>query len=131
MKLFTECWLALLNTLNALTGPPTDGIQQSLGFLRSSGRGHVPHYPFPPEVNPLKFKPPSEIGSKDSSIECDYTAMGEGWRSCFTPEDRGCWLKGPGNKSFDINTIYEQKAPTGIVRRVFLYISRCLYHHND
>lgn len=137
MKLLTECWLALLDAFNALTGTPTDGSQRSLGFLGSSGRGHVPHvphaphYPLPPKPkkNPLVFEPPS--GGQDNSIVCDYSAMGEGWRTCTEADDRGCWLKGPGNEGFNINTDYENKAPKGITRKVLLYLSSCLYHHDD
>lgn len=136
MKLFTECWLALLDAFNALTGTPTDGSQQSLGFLGPAGHvphvPHVPHYPLlPPKKNPLRFTPPSGGESQDNSIVCDYTAMGAGWSPCSHAGDRGCWLQGPGDQRFDIDTDYEFKAPIGITRKVLLCISRCLFHHDD
>lgn len=125
MKLVKECWLALLDAFNLLTGTPTDGNQQSLGFLGWPGRSripHVPHYPLPPKKkNPLVFKPPSQGETKGDTIECDYNAMGDGWLPCSTAEDRGCWLQGPpGTKRFDIDTDYENEAPKGITRKVLL-----------
>ena len=127
MKLFKDCWVALLDVFNALTGTPTDGTQQSLGFGHSPGHGHVPHYPFPPKIPspptpsriPLPiFAPPSHGESPDSSILCDYTAMGPGWGSCSNAEDRGCWLTGPNGQKFDIHTDYETKYPRGVTRKV-------------
>lgn len=139
MKLVKECWLALLDAFNALTGTPTDGSQQSLGFPGWPGRGHVspvPHFPnvplkntVPPEKNPLIFPPPSHRNFGASNFTCDYTAMGTGWTPCSTEKDRGCWLKGPpGTRRFDIDTDYENEAPKGITRKVLLSNSRCLYH---
>lgn len=133
MKLAKECWLALLDAFNALTGTPTDRSQQSLGFPGWPGHSNVSPVPHAPtqghvseEKNPLKFLPPSH-GEKDA-IECDYTAMGSGWAPCSTEEDRGCWLKGPGGKRYDINTDYEHDKPIGITRKVLLSNPRCLYH---
>lgn len=135
MKLVKECWLALLDAFNALTGTPTDGSQQSLGFPGWPGRGHVSHAPnvpiqnnLPIEKSPLVFRPPSLGEFKDESIECDYRAMGKGWTPCSSHTDRGCWLQGPpGTKRFDIDTDYENEAPKGITRKVFSSYSRCLY----
>ena len=131
MKLFTDCWVALLDVFNALTGTPTDGTQQSLGFGHWPGHGHVPKYPFPPKKPssptpptpsriPLPiFAPPSGGEFEDSSILCDYTAMGPGWGNCSHADDRGCWLKGPNGQKYSIDTDYETKYPKGVTRKVF------------
>lgn len=128
MKLFKDCWVALLDVFNALTGTPTDGTQQSLGLGRP-GHGHVPHYPFPkpgrpptpiPSKTPVPiFAPPSHGESPDSSILCDYSAMGPGWGPCSDFDNRGCWLKGPNGQTFDIDTDYETKYPKGVTRKVW------------
>lgn len=128
MKLFTDCWVALLDLFNALTGTPTDGTQQSLGVGHwPPGHGHVPKYPFPPKKPspptpsriPLPiFAPPSGGESPDSSILCDYTAMGPGWGNCSQPDDRGCWLKGPAGQKYSIDTDYETHYPKGVTRKV-------------
>lgn len=148
MKLVKECWIALLDAFNALTGTPTDGSQQSLGFSGWPRRGHrplVPHVPHIPHVrpvphvpihddepiekDPLVFRPPSHDELKIDNFTCDYRAMGAGWAPCSTNEDRGCWLQGPpGTRRFDIDSDYENDAPKGITRKVFLSNSRCLYH---
>lgn len=134
MKLLKDCWVALLEAFNALTGTPTDGSQQSLGFGHFPGHrpghppGHAPHYPFPPKkpLNPVPskvpvpiFAPPSHGESPDSDIFCDYTAMGPGWGSCSTADDRGCWLKGPNGQTYNIDTDYETKYPKGVTRKVW------------
>lgn len=137
MKLFKECLLALLDAFHAFMGTPTDGSQQSLGLPGWPGRGHVPHaphvphYPFPPKRNPLVFAPPSQGEAEQNSIVCDYRAMGGGWRHCSTPQDRGCWLQGPGSERFDIDTDYENRAPKGVTRKVFPSNSRYLLHHDS
>ena len=129
MKLFKDCWVALLELFNAITILPTDGTQQSLGFGRRPGHEKIPHYPFPPEnpalpqqidTPPSVFQPPSHGQEPKSSIVCNYSAMGSGWSGCSTPSDRGCWLTGPGGKRFDINTDYELEAPRGVTRKVRL-----------
>lgn len=128
MKLVNECWLVLLEAFNALTGTPRDGSQQSLeagGWPRHEDVSHVPHIhdTFPPENDPRVFLPPSHGRNGRNKFKCDYRAMGKGWRSCSTPEDRGCWLEGPqGTKKFDIGTDYEKYAPIGVTRKVFLLL---------
>ena len=141
MKLVKECWLALLEAFNTLTGTPTDESQQSLGFPGWPGHGDlspVPHVPtqehVPEEKSPLLFQPPSHGESKSNGFQCDYRAMGPGWAPCSTEKDRGCWLQGPpgkgpnGTDRYDIHTNYEHFAPIGTTRQVLLCNSRCLYH---
>lgn len=140
MKLLKDCWVALLEAFNALTGTSTDGLQQSLGFGHfpghRPGHGHVPHYPFPPKkpLNPVPskvpvpiFAPPSHGESPDSDILCDYTAMGPGWGSCSTADDRGCWLKGPNGQTYNIDTDYETQYPKGVTRKVWSSNPWCLH----
>lgn len=146
MKFAKECWLALLDTFNALMGMPTNENEKPLGF---GGRiPHVPHVPqasqalYVPEnpfqlgndlptedKNPLIFQPPSHNQNRNSGFTCNYTAMGEGWRPCSTNKNRRCWLQGPGTKQFNISTDYEHFAPKGITRRVLLSNSKCLDYY--
>lgn len=126
MKFLKDCWIVLLEAFNTITGIPSNENQQSLGLGHwRPGHGRTPHYPFPPKPKPppiLKpepvFSPPSRGENPDSSIVCDYSAMGSGWGHCSTASDRGCWLKGPNGQQFDINTDYELKKPIGVTRKV-------------
>jgi hypothetical protein len=61
------------------------------------------------------FTPPN--GRRGSSFTCRYPTL-KGWKACSTPQDRGCWLKGPNGERYDINSNYETKTPPGIVRKV-------------
>ncbi|KAM7184307.1 multicopper oxidase [Naviculisporaceae sp. PSN 640] len=72
------------------------------------------------------FKPPGGLPEGDGSdFVCDYSAM-KGFRSCSTPEDRGCWLTNDLDKIWDIYTDYEATdetlptpvniMPTGVTR---------------
>ncbi len=128
MKLFKDCWVALLDLFNAVTLTSTDGsAQHSLGFGDWPGfRPGKPQFPFPskpkPTLTPIRkpvFTPPSRGEDSDNGILCDYTAMGAGWGSCSTADDRGCWLKGPNGQRYDINTDYENKYPKGVTRKVY------------
>ena len=114
MKLLQDCWIALLELYDALTiSSMTDrlGLQQSIqhsGFqLPSISSGGGP-----------AFTPPTHPEYRDSSIICNYTSMGSQWKPCSSPDNRGCWLKGPNGQDFNINTDYEQIAPKGVTRKV-------------
>ena len=130
MKLFKDCWVALLEVFNAISATTTDETQQSLGFgSLQPAHGRNPHDSFPPKTldlptptrdSPLIFEPPSH-GERPQGREkfvCNYTAMGEGWSGCSTSSDRGCWLKGPNGEGYNISTNYEDDKPTGITRHV-------------
>jgi hypothetical protein len=69
------------------------------------GGGHAPKFPAP-------HGPDSE-----SPFICKYPVLKD-WTNCSTPENRGCWLKGPSGKEFNINTDYENEYPEGITREV-------------
>lgn len=123
MKFLKDCWIVLLEAFNSISGIPTNETQQSLGLGHwRPGHPRIPHYPFPPKPKkPIPkpiFAPPSLGETPDSSILCDYSAMGPGWGSCSTPSDRGCWLTGPNGERFDIDTDYEVKKPKGVTRKV-------------
>lgn len=125
MKLFKDCWVALLDLFNALTLAPTDGsLQHSLQEFRNRpGHGPRPTLAPAPAVNrnPV-FTPPSHAESPASDIKCDYSAMGPGWGPCSKPTDRLCWLEGPNGQRFDVSTDYETKAPKGVLRKVCLLL---------
>ena len=67
--------------------------------------------------------PPNDPPPRDVAIKCNYSAMGSDWQECNSPNDRGCWLKGPGNKNFSIKTNYERITPKGITRKYVLDVS--------
>lgn len=64
-----------------------------------------------------KFPAPSGPDS-DTDFICKYPALGDAWKSCSFPDDRQCWLKGPGGKQFNISTDYETSWPEGVTREV-------------
>lgn len=132
MKLFKDCWVALLDLFNALTLAPTDGtLQHSLQeFGNRPGHGRRPTAapaPAPSESRNPVFTPPSRGESPASDIKCDYTAMGPGWGPCSKPTDRLCWLEGPNGQRFDVSTDYETKAPKGVLRKVCILLPYTLY----
>lgn len=125
MKLFKDCWVALLDLFNALTLAPTDGsLQHSLqGFGNRPGHGRRPTAaPVPSESRNPVFTPPSRGESPASDIKCDYSAMGPGWGPCSKPTDRLCWLEGPNGQRFDVSTDYETRAPKGVLRKVCILL---------
>ncbi|KAK4125803.1 multicopper oxidase [Parathielavia appendiculata] len=68
-------------------------------------------------------KSPQEGGR--GGLVCDYTkTMPKGWRSCYGPKNRTCWLR-RGDEYIDINTDYEDPAevPQGKLRRFHLEVS--------
>ena len=69
------------------------------------------------------FHPP---GTNDNFL-CNYTKM-VGWEKCSTPTDRKCWLRRTvDGKQYDINTDYENDAPTGMTRRYSLELGKGSY----
>jgi hypothetical protein len=104
MKLF-ERWLAKLVYV--------------LDFINFSPWANVPAAQQPLEISPANyesgpiFRPPN--GPKD--FKCKYPDM-PGWRECTTPQNRGCWLRGPNGEEYNISTDYEKLMPKGITRKV-------------
>lgn len=116
MKLLQDCWIALLELFNLATFSTTGGssLQQAL---------QVPDHAAKPPI----FLPPTHPEDPDSTIKCDYSALGDQWVPCSSPGDRKCWLAGPAGKRFDINTDYEKSFPTGVTRKV---CKKTLLSHN-
>ena len=111
MKL-VERWLAgIFHTLNLLTFSPSGGehvIQQPLGYQSLADYGSGPI-----------FHPPNS----GAGFQCNYSVGQPRWKECSTPQNRGCWLRGPKGDEFNITTDYENFAPVGIVRTYELEVS--------
>ncbi len=86
-------------------GESASSVQQTLEIMDVRNYEHSPI-----------FDPPNK--SPDIQFSCNYTAMGPGWVDCSTNEDRSCWLSGPVNGKYDINTNYEKDYPIGQLRQV-------------
>lgn len=127
MKLFKDCWVALLQLLDTLTLSPTHGsaLQEPLG--------PPSHGPVSPSKGP-KFEPPGLGEERGNAIACDYEHLGPTWKSCSTPDDRSCWLKGPKGETYDLHTDYEKHYPQGILRkvsRIFPSTAKCANENAD
>ena len=111
MKL-VERWIAgVIHAFNIITFSSVsndDAVQQPLGHLSTADYGPGPI-----------FRPPTS----PPTFECNYKLGHPGWKECSTPQDRGCWLRGPNGEEFNILTDYEKSAPKGIVRRYELDVS--------
>lgn len=111
MKL-AERWLAgvlrSLNLLTSITDGSEDLSQQPLGpqSLADYDSGPI-------------FQPPNSGGQ----FQCNYSMGQPGWKECSTPQNRGCWLRGPQGQELNISTNYEKIAPVGIVRKYELEVS--------
>ena len=46
-----------------------------------------------------------------------------GWYECSTPENRGCWLRHPDGREYNILTDYENDAPIGVDRNYTLVVN--------
>ena len=109
MKGFQKWWITLVDVFNSVTnGPTTD-----TGAIQLP----IPHKNPSIKASPI-FRPPSGPEDPSYDFKCDYTAMGKGWNDCSTPGNRGCWLRGPGGKEFNISTDYETQVPKGTLRKV-------------
>ena len=73
------------------------------------------------EQNYPIFKPPG--GKPEDNFTCEYPSM-IGFRSCSTPENRGCWLT-DNYTTYDINTNYEyvNQTPVGVERKYELDVT--------
>lgn len=119
MKLFKDCWIAILQLLDAFTLSPTgrSALQNSPAGLKIN----------PPRISSADnqnggfepFNPPSRAEDRDDSIRCNYPEMGDQWEFCGT-ENRSCWLQNKKNSSlkYSIDTDYEFDYPLGVVRHV-------------
>lgn len=108
MKFGEKCWAFALRLLDFVTISSLDNRQTQNPI------GEVSIHHQPSQGGPI-FRPPN--GPADFS--CEYE---QGWRSCSTPSDRGCWITN-GTHTFNISTNYEVEAPKGITRRYTLDVS--------
>ncbi|TAQ86576.1 hypothetical protein B7494_g5097 [Chlorociboria aeruginascens] len=113
MKLWKECQTFLLY-LGTIFHPSTlidsSDVQQALSFeVHDDSYGHPPN-----------FRAPG--GPEDGKFVCQYPDLGNQWTDCSTPENRGCWLKGPNGEEFNLTTDYENIYPKGIVRNYYIEV---------
>lgn len=124
MKLFNDCWIAILQLLDTLTLSTTgrSALQNSPAGLEINPSS-TPNYPLPGTGRPnegfIPFTPPSSAEDQDKSIACKYPSLGDEWEFCGE-ENRGCWIRNRKNSSelFDISTNYEEKFRPGVLRKV-------------
>lgn len=120
MKLLLDCWIAILDLFNAITlSPSLDLLHKQQAWVADlhTATPHAGH------DGPV-FAPPAQPQDPGEVLTCDYSPMGKEWQPCSTPHSRSCWLAGPGGQQFDISTDYETKVPTGITRKVRLFLVR-------
>lgn len=115
MKLLTTCWIALLELFDALSSTPRVGRLNLQEHLQP--QLDVPSVDNKHDGHPI-FSPPSRPENPDTTLKCDYSAKLDDWQPCSTPDDRGCWLRGPQGQRFDIATNYEKSYPPGTTRKV-------------
>ena len=110
MKALEKCWAYVLYILNALSlSDHGKQVQEPLGGMSS----HVK------DLGGPVFSPPST----PDNFTCNYTLMGMSWSHCTQPNDRGCWLTN-GTFNYSIFTNYEKLAPTGILRKYELDVTK-------
>ena len=115
MKLFQDCWVALLQLYDTLTLLSTaDRSLSQTTVLQSKFKVPILEY----DYKGPRFSPPSGPEDPNSKFTCDYSAMGIEWKSCSSEKDRGCWLEGPKGQKYNISTDYETKYPNGTTRKV-------------
>ena len=107
MKLLHNWWAQLLYVFDIVTLSPTNdktSVQQSFQYASTSYDGP-------------KFEAPNGPDAPHEVFKCDYSAM-KGYKNCSTPQNRGCWLRGPNGDEYKITTDYDARMPTGILRNV-------------
>lgn len=136
MHFLDKIWSSATYVVSILTLSPVRGpvvndqtpLGQNLN-VQHHDVGHVEHAVISHEdvhtaaiPGPI-FKPPSgRVSGPGSDFKCDYSRM-VGWEYCSDPSDRGCWLRKVGgdpknpNDTFNINSNYEVRKPTGVTRR--------------
>lgn len=117
MKLLKTCWIALLELFDAFNSTPRVGRLDLQDDLQP--QLDVPLADNKHDGHPI-FSPPSRPENPDTTLKCDYPSL-HNWRPCSTPNDRGCWLKGPGGRRYDIATNYETTYPPGTIRKVRIW----------
>ena len=109
-------WLAgLVRILDFITFSPSSGdhaTQQSP--LQSSV--------LQPSVVNLDAGPIFQPPNPEGDFKCNYTRQ-VGWESCYSSQNRSCWLRGSDGEEFNIHTNYEDFAPKGTLRKYELNVS--------
>ncbi|KAK4447317.1 multicopper oxidase-domain-containing protein [Podospora aff. communis PSN243] len=113
MKLLGRLWGTITQVLNFASLLPFS--DNGIDHMQVPLLGDTDQSALPPKGP--RFKAPGH--DDDQPFFCEYPTM-TGWRSCSTPEDRGCWLKDDKGNTFDIKTNYENIAPAGILREYTL-----------
>lgn len=119
MHLFGHFWTTVTYFANLLTLSPINppGPQQYPIPGTSDVGLNVPHPHYP------IFKPPGgHPQGPGSDFKCNYSRM-PGWYECSTPENRGCWLRHPDGREYNILTDYENDAPIGVDRNYTLVVN--------
>lgn len=111
MHVFARIWTTVTCVVNWFTFSSVD--KTSSPQLPIPGDLDLGHTVFDSD-GPV-FYPPS--GRPGSDFQCDYSNM-PGWEECSDAMDRGCWLRHPDGREFNIYTNYEtlDGTPTGIDR---------------
>ena len=109
-------WLAgLVRVFDLITFSPSSGDHelQQLPLQPSAVQPLIVR----PDAGPI-FRPPNSI----NNFMCNYTRE-VGGESCYSAQNRSCWLRGPDGKEFTIHTNYEKHAPKGTLRQYELNVT--------
>ncbi|KAK4239002.1 putative laccase precursor [Achaetomium macrosporum] len=73
--------------------------------------------------HPVVGTPKNPQDGPEGGLNCRYPKM-QGWESCYSPQNRSCWLK-KGDRRIDVDTDYENPdaVPVGVVRHFDLEVS--------
>lgn len=141
MRIFDSWWSSVVYFFNLATFSPfsiRDAHQQALlKDLPSNDFLHGPviqpiasptdHSALSHDTSkgPIIYPPylPDDVPGPGFAIKCDYSRMGRNWTNCNSPDNRGCWLRGPKGEEYNIKTNYEKYAPLGIKRKYFLDVT--------
>ncbi|KAF2762432.1 hypothetical protein EJ05DRAFT_459204 [Pseudovirgaria hyperparasitica] len=66
---------------------------------------------------------PKHADEGPSHLKCQYPSLKDkGFKSCYTPQSRNCWLRNDAGFEYGIDTDYEDESeiPTGILRKFIL-----------
>lgn len=117
MAPFAAIWTRIVYVFDFITGSSSIGVT-------TSEKNALIQIPIQPKAAKYPiFDPPDD---DVRLFQCEYPDYPEedGWISCNTNADRGCWLKNTKTgERFDIETDYEKNPPKGITRNYYLELS--------